>query len=97
MIDIMTWRYRVTLLFFLFFFFSILARLFYWQVVRAEELAALGQDQYGRIVKLNPQRGEIITSDGFAIAANKLSYLVFANPKEIKDVNEESAVLSTLL
>ncbi|HZE87043.1 MAG TPA: penicillin-binding protein 2 [Methylomirabilota bacterium] len=93
----MTWRYRVTLLFFLFFFFSILARLFYWQVVRAEELAALGQDQYGRIVKLNPQRGEIITSDGFAIAANKLSYLVFANPKEIKDVNEESAVLSTLL
>src|SRR6185436_13371260 len=69
----------------------------YWQVVRAQELAALGQEQYGRAIRLNPTRGEIRTSDDFAIAANKLSYLVFANPKEIKNVHQEADLLASLL
>jgi cell division protein FtsI/penicillin-binding protein 2 len=93
----MTWRYRSVLLFFVFIFISIIARLFYWQVVRASELFDLGQDQYGRVIKLDPKRGQIMTSDGFAIAANKHSYLVFANPKEVKNVNSESELLANLL
>src|SRR5947207_8509257 len=93
----MNWRYRFVLLFFCLLFFSVMARLYYWQVVRAQELASMGQDQYGRVIKLNPTRGEIMTSDGFAIAANKISYLAFANPKEVKDVNQESQLLTTLL
>jgi cell division protein FtsI/penicillin-binding protein 2 len=93
----MTWRYRFTLLFFLFLFSLIVSRLFYWQVVRAEELASLGQAQYDMQVTLKATRGEIKTSDEFAIAANKLSYLVWANPKEIKDREKESEVLGSLL
>lgn len=93
----MNWRYRFVLVFFVFLFFSIIARLFYWQVVRAQDLAALGQAQYGRQIKLTPERGEILTSDGFAIAANKLSYLVFANPKEVKDPKTQAEILSPLL
>src|SRR5579885_1226873 len=93
----MTWRYRVTLFFFVILFFLILARLFYWQTVRAQELAALGQAQYGSEITLNPQRGQIMTSDGFAVAANKLSYRVFANPKEVKDVQNEANTLSPVL
>lgn len=81
----MTWRYRSLLLFFTFLFFVILARLFYWQVVRAQELAELGQSQYGQYITQVPKRGEIKTSDGFPIASNKLTYLVFANPKESED------------
>ena len=76
----MTWRYRFVLFLFVFLFGLVISRLFYWQVVRAQELAAMGQAQYGRQVILTAERGEIKTSDEFAIAANKLSYLVFANP-----------------
>jgi stage V sporulation protein D (sporulation-specific penicillin-binding protein) len=93
----MTWRYRFILFFFLILFLGVITRLFYWQVVRAQELASLGQDQYGRAVRLNPTRGEIRTSDNFAIAANKLSYLVFANPKEVRDVSSQSELLASLL
>jgi len=81
----MTWRYRFVFLGLVFLFFLVVARLFYWQVVKAQELSLLGQQQYGTTTKLTPQRGEIETSDGFPLAANKISYLVFANPKEIKN------------
>lgn len=93
----MKWRYRFALFFFILFFLFIDARLFYWQVVRAEELSAKGQLQYGAEVKLVPERGDIKTSDGFTIAANKISYLVFANPKVIKEKDVEANILSPLL
>lgn len=93
----MNWRYRFVLLLFVFFFFAVTMRLGYWQIVRAQELAEMGRAQYGKEITLTPKRGEIFTSDGFAIAANKLSYLVFANPKEIKDVKHQSEVLGSLL
>ena len=93
----MIWRYKLVLLFFVFIFLAIIARLFYWQVVRAEELAGMGEDQYGRVIKLDPRRGQIMTSDGFAIVANKLSYLVFVNPKEVKNIETESELLTSLL
>lgn len=93
----MNWRYRFTLFFFILFFVLIDGRLYYWQVVRADELSSLGQSQYGGEVKLAPQRGEIKTSDGFTIAANKISYLVFANPKEIKEKEVEANILGPLL
>lgn len=93
----MNWRYRFTLLSFILFFLLIDARLFYWQVVKADELSEKGQSQYGARVKLIPRRGEIKTSDGFTIAANKISYLVFANPKLIKDKEVEANILAPFL
>ncbi|MBA3723283.1 MAG: penicillin-binding protein 2 [Candidatus Levybacteria bacterium] len=93
----MSWRYRFTLLFFLFLFSLIISRLFYWQVVRAQELSSLGQAQYDAQVTLTAIRGEIKTSDEYAIAANKLAYLAFANPKEVKDKEKESEILGKLL
>ncbi|HVF69739.1 MAG TPA: hypothetical protein VNA13_04220, partial [Xanthomonadales bacterium] len=73
----MSWRYRFSLFVFITLFFMVTARLFYWQVVRASELQSIGQAQYGRNVLLPAERGEIKTSDNFAVVANKLSYLVF--------------------
>src|SRR5437868_3570125 len=93
----MTWRYRFTLFTFILLFLLVIARLFYWQVVRAAELSQLGQAQYGKSIKLLPDRGEILTSDSYAITANKLAYLVFANPKEVKDANTEAGALSQIL
>lgn len=93
----MSWRYRIALLLFFFLFLAVIGRLFYWQVVRADELARLGELQYGRRVLQTAQRGEIKTADGFSIAANKVSYLVYANPKEIKNMATAISVLSPVL
>ncbi len=93
----MIWRYRTILLILIGILCLIIVRLFYWQVVKASELSLLGQSQYGRVIKVLPQRGEIKTSDNFPIATNKISYLVFANPKEIKDKEENSLLLSHAL
>jgi cell division protein FtsI/penicillin-binding protein 2 len=93
----MSWRYRVIFLFFTFCFLAIIVRLFYWQGVKAEELSALGESQYGKQIKLIPLRGEIRTSDGFPIASNKITYLVFANPKEISNREKTVRLLAPLL
>lgn len=93
----MIWRYRVVFTFLLVSFFVVLSRLFYWQVAEAEKLSKLGQSQYERSISISPERGEIRTSDGFPIATNKISYLVFANPKEIKNKDEVAILLSSEL
>lgn len=89
----MMWRYRFTLFFFIVLFFLISMRLFYWQVVRAEELVDMAKAQYGKTALIMPQRGEIKTSDGFPLATNKYTYLVFMNPKEVKGEDKEKVSL----
>jgi stage V sporulation protein D (sporulation-specific penicillin-binding protein) len=93
----MTWRYRFTLFFFLIVLALIIMRLFYWQVVRAQELSAIAQEQYDQQVVSVAQRGEIKTSDDFTIAADKLAYLVYADPKVVKNKDKESDALGKFL
>jgi cell division protein FtsI/penicillin-binding protein 2 len=93
----MTWRFRFVFLGLVFLFLLVVARLFYWQVVKAQELSLLGQAQYGTTTTIVPQRGEIETSDGFPIAAEKLSYQVFANPKEITNKDAVATILASTL
>ncbi len=90
-------RYRIVLIFFTLIFGVIILRLFYWQIIMGEALSRLGQIQYGKSIKIEPIRGEIETSDGFPIAANKISYLLYANPKEIKDKESLAEDLSQAL
>lgn len=93
----MLWRYRTILVFFVVGFFAITAKLFWWQIIDAEALSSLGQLQYAKELQLVPQRGEIQTSDYFPLATNKLSYLVFANPKEIGDKEDIAKKLSPIV
>lgn len=93
----MTGRFKFTAFALLSLFLLVLVRLFYWQIVKAEELSDLGISQYGATITLSPARGEIRTADGFPIAGNKISYLVYANPKQIKDKNETAVILNQIL
>lgn len=93
----MNWRIRVTFILLIGIYGILLLRLFYWQVVKAEELSHVGRSQYDQQITLLPKRGEIKTSDNFAIAANKLSYLVFANPKQITEKEKTIELLSSKL
>lgn len=93
----MKWRYAFVFITFVVFFFLVIGRLFYWQVVRAEMLSELAENQYSGIIKILPKRGEIKTSDNFPIVANKVSYLVFVNPQEVKDKSSTITTLSSFL
>lgn len=93
----MKWRYPFVFITFVVFFFLVIARLFYWQVVKAEMLSELAQSQYSGIIKVMPKRGEIKTSDSFPIVANKVSYLLYINPTLVKDKNTTIKTLSSLL
>lgn len=93
----MRWRYRFTFFLIAIFFLLVVLRLFYWQVIKASELTSLAQSQYGTTIKLTPQRGIIKTSDGFPIVSNKISYLLFANPREVKNKGYVSSSLASIL
>ena len=93
----MRWRYRLVLFFYIFCFLATILRLAHWQIIEANALSLVGESQYGRSITLTPKRGEIKTADGFPIAADKLSYLAFANPKEVKDIQTTSEILAPML
>lgn len=93
------WRYRFVLLVFSFLFLLVIARLFFWQVIKAEELSSLASAQYGQLQTIFPKRGDIKTADGFSIATTKVSYTAFANPKAVPLKKREEVVqrVSSLL
>lgn len=84
----MTGRHKIALAIILSAFSLIIFKLFYWQVIKGPELSALGLSQYGAVIDLPARRGEIRTSDSFPIVTNRISYLLFANPKEVANRSE---------
>src|SRR3989344_7727767 len=75
-------RITFLLLFFTAIFLFLLARLFYWQILKSPELRSKvsSQHQIGKVVK--SERGEILSSDGRPMALNKEAYNVYANPQD---------------
>lgn len=84
---------------FLLFFGSILIRLFYWQVVKADELTSIAEQQHFKNIKLGAKRGQILFSDGFILASTKLIFTLFGQPKLISsdDKTKASSQLSKLI
>ena len=67
--------------FFLFFFFCLIARLFYWQVVKAEYLQVQAEKQYFTDVKVRALRGNIFFADDSILASTNPSFNMFGQPK----------------
>ncbi len=78
-----TLRFSVVFLVLVFFYACIVIRLSYWQVVRAQDLRDLGRAQSTETITNPPQRGEILFQDGYPLATNQFSYLMYANPQLI--------------
>lgn len=76
---------RILLLksFFLLFFLGLVARLFYWQIVRAEYLTAQAEGQHFTDIKIGALRGKIFFADNSILASTNPSFTVFAQPKLI--------------
>jgi cell division protein FtsI/penicillin-binding protein 2 len=90
-------RLRLVLVGFAVLFLLLVIRLFYWQVVNAEDLKDYGLSQSTESLDVPASRGQILASDGFALATNKISYLVYANPRLVSDKDVYAQKLSGLL
>lgn len=81
-------KIRILLVTFFLLFVCLSARLFYWQVVVADELSQKAQGQYNSSTVTNAPRGNIMASDGsFWVIRNNV-WQIAANPKTIKNKPE---------
>lgn len=78
-------------------FLVIVVRLFYWQVVMADTLRLEGRDQSTLILASIAKRGDVLFQDKFPIATNKVSYLLYANPKKVDSFDSYAEKLSPIL
>ncbi len=78
-------------------YLALIVRLFYWQVVRADELKKISRAQSTETIQIPAIRGEILASDGFPLASNTISYELYSNPKVIPDKNDYAEKLSKIL
>lgn len=68
---------------------TVSARLFYWQVVMAEELRESADAQHISSETISPRRGEIFASDGFPLVQNKPIYSLTAYTPNIENSPSE--------
>src|SRR3989344_6762858 len=68
---------------FLLFFLSIIIRLFYWQVVRAEFLQSQAENQHFTDTKIDATRGNILFSDESILASSNPVFSLYGLPKAI--------------
>ena len=90
-------RFALVLFTLCFFYIAVIARLFVWQVLRASDLADLGRGQSSQVLTIPAIRGEIKAKDDFPLAANAISYLLYANPRVIKDKDDYARKLEAIL
>lgn len=90
-------RFKFVFLIFILLFSSIIARLFYWQVVKGQELKLQASYQYKGNKTLTAPRGNIYASDGTWLAVMRTNWLLFAElPKLDKTAKEIANQLAPL-
>ncbi len=89
----MTWRLKLILTLFVLWVFSIEARLVYWQVFKSKDLSLQATLQHTSSIIIPASRGEIMFSDGFPLVANKESYSMYINPKQLGTESSKIAEL----
>lgn len=90
-------RLLIIFLGFALFYIAILLKLFYWQIVEAEGLRLAGRTQSTLSLVTTAKRGDILFHDNFPLATNKISYLLYANPKKVDSTDSYSKLLSPIL
>ncbi len=90
---------RIKFLKFLFFlFFSMIVfRLFYWQVIKYDDLSARAEEQHLISREIEGERGSIFFSDGTTLASIRPSYLLYGLPKIIQNKAEVAFNLATAI
>ncbi len=63
----------------------LVARLFYWQIIKGKELSEQGRIQYQANYEIMASRGEILANDGSWLTANVRAWLVYADIPRIEE------------
>lgn len=86
---------RLTLIkwFFLISLSLIVIRLFYWQVIKADELLAKAETQRFADGTILPKRGSILYRDGSYLALTQPTFNLFANPKLLGKADKDKLTL----
>lgn len=78
--------------------YSLLAtRLFYWQIIRSDDLRLEAASQYYLTLTIPAERGDILASDGKPVVLNQSASLVYAEPRTIKNIPSFSQSVSSVL
>lgn len=72
-------------------FVAILARLFYWQILKGQKLSIQARSQYESGQSLQAPRGNILAADGSWLAARETEYQVTASIPDLKQTPEKIA------
>lgn len=91
------WRINIIFVCFILFFFLIILRLFTIQILNHEKYSDLAQDQYWDQTTISAKRGDILSSDGYVLAGTQTYYLMFGEPKKIKDPYQVADDLASIL
>lgn len=70
----------------------IVFRLFYWQIIRGEELAIQASKQYQDTVRLFSQRGQIVDAQGNILAGTRNLYELFVYKPSLSNPNTSELV-----
>lgn len=90
-------RFKITIGIFALLFFSIILRLFYWQIVKGADLKLQASHQYTGSKTILAPRGNIYANDGTWLAVMRTNWLLFAElPRLSKSPKEISNLLSPL-
>lgn len=87
-------RFKFVFLVFMLLFASLIARLFYWQVVKGQELKTQASYQYKGNKTLTAPRGNIYANDGTWLAVMRTNWLLFA---ELPQLSESSTQVANKL
>lgn len=84
-------KIRLLSAFFIFLFLALAVRLFWWQVIKRDELSSQAKGQYNTSVVTNAPRGNILSSDGSVWVTRLPAWNLWANPRKLTDPPSEIA------
>lgn len=87
-------RLRLVSAIFVLAFLALIARLFFWQILKGKKLSSEARAQYNVGRNIEAPRGNILASDGTWLAARSDSWLVYASLPDIKE--DERAIADKL-
>lgn len=73
------------------FIFALIVRLYYWQVIKADDLRVRAEAQYGRNLTLQASRGSILSLDNTWLTSNTTEYELDISLPDITDDKDKIA------
>jgi len=90
-------RFVALLLIILVLFVSLLARIFYLQIITGKHLQAMASEEWLRDLPLSSKRGEIYDSNGVSLATTITTYDVYVRARNVENAQELASALSSRL